>query len=404
MARSRLLIGVAALTLMLAGCSFAEEVVLPSLTGEPPASEKKAAQAAGAEAKAGDQTQYGATRAPVEPVSTGELQGGGYAEEPTGTVVVAAADETPVQQTGTEVGRKAAEQRGELQSLQSAIGGRQQAHAQLNESLRQSSQTYFATVAAITARLRIGTTPGNPVLVSQWNAAQAELDRLSTEVAAMNSLGNQIAGDSATANYLLDAVRATYGLPGAIEEDHRQLKLIEDETSRVVVLIDRLLSEAQQTVSRYTSYINSERRNLTALGNAIKLGEYVGPSLSSLDGDMSLTRGSVEGAKVAAKQLSRRNPLVIIRFERDDLKYRQTLYDAVAAALERRPNSRFDLVAVAPKKGLATQVALETNSSKRQAERVLHSLIEMGLPPNRLSLSSMTSAAVETGEVHVYVR
>ena len=50
------------------------------------------------------------------------------------------------------------------------------------------------------------------------------------------------------------------------------------------------------------------------------------------------------------------------------------------------------------------QVALASSNAKRQAETVMRSLTDMGLPANRVSLSASTSAQAQTNEVHLYVR
>ena len=95
---------------------------------------------------------------------------------------------------------------------------------------------------------------------------------------------------------------------------------------------------------------------------------------------------------------------MVIRFDRNNVEFRQALYAAISTALERRPQSTFDLVAVAPNMGSPADVALAANASKRHAEPVLQALGEMGLPSNRVTLSSTTSPSVQTNEVHIYVR
>ena len=94
----------------------------------------------------------------------------------------------------------------------------------------------------------------------------------------------------------------------------------------------------------------------------------------------------------------------MIRFDRANVQYEQPLYNAVSRALQRRPNAMFDLVAVAPASGGQARVALNSNKARRQAEGVLRSLIEMGLPPARVAVAAKTSAATRVNEVHLYIR
>ena len=92
-------------------------------------------------------------------------------------------------------------------------------------------------------------------------------------------------------------------------------------------------------------------------------------------------------------------PLVVIRFGATPPNFEPTVYAAARGALERRPNSVFDLVALAPGVGAAEQAAVT-----RDAETVFRALVAMGLPAERLSLSATTTPGLSTHEVHIYVR
>ena len=312
---------------------------------------------------------------------------------------------TAAQPTGTFVGQKVGQLRSELETLQNNVRQRNGSLQEIRRTTTQNAQRYHGTVAAVNARLQLGTTPGNPVLVRQWNTAQSELDRIGVDIATMNSLANSVAADSAMVSYLLETTRATYGLQGAIDEDHRQLAILEDETNRTLVLIDRLLNELSEDISRQTAYVGNERRNLTAISLAIKNGEYYGQSLTSRAylSAAPLTSAAPSGSDSSFAAANRR-PLVVIRFDRADVPYQQALYNAVSRALERRPQAAFELVAVTPSQGTPAENALNASKVKRHADDVLRTLTEMGLPANRINLSSTTSAEAATNEVHIYVR
>ena len=49
-----------------------------------------------------------------------------------------------------------------------------------------------STVGAIAARLQIGTTPGNPILLNQYERALTELAAVGSQGQEMVELGNQI--------------------------------------------------------------------------------------------------------------------------------------------------------------------------------------------------------------------
>jgi len=327
--------------LVLSGCSYVSESLWPSLTGD--------------EATSGEQITIQPSEAEQNPAPTIAAQAPPALN--TGQFVPPPVTQFP--STGTFVGQKTAQLRGELAALQQRTGQRNQTLQQIRTSTSQNAQRYHGTIAAVSAKLQLGTTPGNPVLVSQWNQAQSEVDRLGADIAAMNSLANEVAADSSMSAFLLESARATYGLAGAIDEDHRQLAVLEDETNKTVVLIDRLLNELSEDVSRQTAYVGNERRNLSTLSLAIKNGELYGASLSNRAfysaAPLSSTAPSARGTSFAADN---RRPLVVIRFDRPDVPYQQALYTAVSRALERRPEAAFDIVAVSPNSGSAADVAL----------------------------------------------
>ena len=372
---------------LLGGCSMASDALWPSLTGEDPASSTSASNIPASQAEANRQP----TLSPPPPPSLGRTN-------------FVPPQITQGAATGTYVGQRVVQLRSELQRLQGQIGQQNAQLQAIRKMTVQHSQNYHGTVAAVNARLQVGTTPGNPTLVNQWNVAQASLAQVENDIAQMNSLANGVAGTSTLSAYLLETTRAAYGLSGAIDSDHRQLAILEDEVNRTVVLIDRLLNELSEDISRQNNYLSSERTNLTTMALAIKNGELLGSSLGNRAFSSSAPAASGFAAAPATSLGGVRRPLVVIRFDRTNVQYEQPLYNAVSRALQRRPNALFDLVAIAPNRGNAARVALSASSSKKNAETVLRSLSDMGLPLDRVRLSALTSNTAATNEVHVYVR
>lgn len=316
-----------------------------------------------------------------------------------------AAGVTPGQPTGTFVGQKVQSLRGDLQQLQTSLTRQNQQLQSIRNDTARDSQAYHGTVAAINSRLQVGTTPGNPVLMQQWNGAQAELDRINEDVLKMNRLANEVASASAMSSYVLDSVRAARGLSGAVDEDHRQLRILEDETNRTVVQIDRLLTELSSDISRQQQYVANEKSNLNTLALAIKNGQLYGPSLENRI-NQAAAQAVYQPTSAPAPQINSAadRPLVVIRFDRPGVEYESALYTAVKGALDRRPNAAFDIVAVSPTNGSSSQAAIGSTNARRNAEAVVRSLTNMGLPASRLRLSASTSSTASSGEVHVFVR
>lgn len=374
--------------ILLPGCSFTEDALLPSLTGEDPAG-KSSTQAQPPKSAA---PKPGAPTEPTRVVSS---------QPPLGTTDFKPTGVTPGAPTGTAVGKRVSDLREDLKKMQASISGHNGELQKIRAKLVQDSQRYHGTIAAVVTRLQVGTTPGNPILVQQFNSAQSDLTQLRADIAEMNKLAGSVAGDSTMSAFLAESARATRGLSGAVDEDHRQLAILEDEVDRTVVLIDRLLKEVSSDVRRQTNYVAGEIANLNVIGAAINAGEMYGTSLNQI----ALNRSGVN--QVAAGQpmdVTGRRPLVVIRFDRNDVAYQQALYSAVSRVLERRPDATFDLVAVAPTVGGPAREALNANKARRHAEGVLRSLVEMGLPPARVAVSARTMADAKTNEVHLYMR
>jgi hypothetical protein len=331
----------------------------------------------------------------------------GPAAPPVGTGNLAATPVTPGSPTSTYVGAKVQALRGDLQRLQNNINRHNADLQQIRQGMAQDAATYYSLVGTINSRLQVGTTPGNPELMAQWNQAQASLDRMADDVAKLNSLSNQTAADSSLAAYILESVKAAYGLQGAVDEDQRQLSALQADVNLTLVLIDRLLNAISDDISRQSNYVSNERSNLVTLSLAVKNGELYGQSLTSrafVTAAPAAQRPRARPSASTSGNIGDRRPLVVIRFDRPNVPYEEALYTAVRRELERRPNAAFDLVAVAPNASNSAEVALHSDASKRNAETVLRSLISMGLPAERVSLSATTSANVQSDEVRLYVR
>lgn len=380
--------------ILLPACSFTEDSLWPSLTADDPAGGEtltaSAAEAPEAAAAAGVSAAQAASSAVVS------------AQPALGTTTFVPTGVTDGQETGTFVGKKVVELRQELQRLQGQIAGHNGQLQQLRGKLVSNSQRYHGTIAAVNARLQVGTTPGNPILVQQFTSAQADLDRLSQDVASMNTLSGNIGNSSTMSAFLAESAKAAFSVSGAIDADHRQLAILEDEVNRTDVLIDRLLKEVSNDVRRQTNYVSTERANLNLLSTGIRSGEIYGGSLINI---AMASSGAGAGVSAGAPiNTAGKRPLIVIRFDRADVPYQQALYNSVSKVLEQRPNAVFDLVAVAPTSGGQARVSLNSNKARRHSENVLRSLIEMGLPPARIAVSARTMAQARTNEVHLYLR
>ncbi len=202
-------------------------------------------------------------------------EGGAF---PIGGSQAPAASNPAITQTGTQTVRQRIQQlRADQAALNSAIAAQQNQLAQTRSKLSADASAYSSLTNGITARLQAGTTPGNPNLVNDWNAAQAKLDDVTLGVGTLNSLASQVTTQASVAGYLLENVRATYSVGGAVDEDHRNLRSIESETTRSMQQIDRLIGDLNAQISRENGFLARERTNLAALSYGVNLGRLGTP-------------------------------------------------------------------------------------------------------------------------------
>jgi outer membrane murein-binding lipoprotein Lpp len=380
-----------ATVLLLGGCTYADDLFGTNWSGEHPSVSRPAPASTHATTYSSPPSPTSANPSPI-----------------VGTAGAGSSDST-----GTIVGQKVQSLRADLARLQADVDRNEQDFAAARRAVQSDSQVYFDTVARINARLQTGTTPGNPHLIAEWNQAQISLDRLNGDIAQLSRVSTQAAASASLASYVSNATRDAFALQGGVEADHRHLSEIQTQVDSTSVKLDSLLNAVSDEIASQSNYVANERDNLITLSQAIKNGRLFGPSLATrafasapaAHEPVPARRAAAAPRRVAPHVATAENrPLVVIRFDRPNVAYQEALYTAISRALERKPSATFQLVAVAPSSGTAAQVAVNSNASKHNAENVMRSLTDMGLPADRVTLSATTSADVHSNEVRIYVR
>ncbi|MCB2108577.1 MAG: hypothetical protein KDE14_12800 [Rhodobacteraceae bacterium] len=298
----------------------------------------------------------------------------------------------PTYQGTTVVGQRVNQFRGEYQVVRNNLAVHNQQFEATRGQAISNANAYNATVGAIRARLQIGTTPGNPELLAMWQQAQAQLAASEGDLTALNQLSASVSSNAGAASYLLDSVRNAFTLSGAVDEDHRQLRMLEDDLSQTNIGIDRLLQSLNGDISRQQQFVATERSALVDLSGGINAGQFFASGAAS-----RAMASAAAPVRSTPTTFADRRPLVVIRFDKADIAYEPALYQALSRALERRPDAVFDLVAVTPANG-------NSAAARRNADAVMRSMASMGLPAERVALASMNSPTASAPEVHVYVR
>jgi len=312
--------------------------------------------------------------------------------------------ETPVTLKVAELNREFDRSRGNTDAYKRRLQG-------LQDSSDAQASLYYTLVASVNADLQTGTTPGNPILVDRWNAAQDKLNALSQGTSLLNTLAMDLSYQASNSAFLLESTRAAFALSGAVDEDHKKLTALEDGINQDIVATNRLMIAVNDDIGRRSNYLRTERANLQTLSLAIANGEMYGKSITNgifkraAAGETSMnSTNTPSGSGASAISSSMRRPLVVIRFDRPNVSYDQPLYTAINQALEKYPAAKFDLVAVSLAEGNPAKLAMSATAARKNGEAVLRSLTQMGLPMERISLGAANSKDVLNSEVHIYIQ
>ena len=89
---------------------------------------------------------------------------------------------TSGQETGTFVGQKVKMLRDELKRMQSEITRHNGSLQKMRAQTKSNAELYHNSIGSINSRLQVGTTPGNPFLVKQWNIGQQQLSKIDGDI------------------------------------------------------------------------------------------------------------------------------------------------------------------------------------------------------------------------------
>ena len=320
------------------------------------------------------------------------ITGGGVGGQPIAIVPLDAAQVG--QPSGSPVGARVAQLQSDLARLQQAGVRQVQRATQLQADMDASVASYQIAVGSLKSGQPAGTAANS---VGQWQQAQAQLRTVSATLDQMSGLSNEVAKNVAFAAFLLQSIREAGAAPNAAEQDRRQLGLLESSADQTSASLDRLLEGLRRQVLSQSHFLGVE---------GAKLAQIAPPSAGAITSAPLPPQPTPSGhiAAPAGAGLASGRPFVVIRFDNPGVEYEQQLYEAVSAALTRAPDVAFDLVAVAPAFGTSDEITSNSEAARASSEKVMRSLLNMGLPADRVSVSQVSDANVQSNEVRLYVR
>ncbi len=325
-----------------------------------------------------------------------------YAPPPTMTAPQVVNDTGP---TGTFVGGKINQFRADLTSIQNAISSHNNDFLRFKDLVDEQTSVYQGLSSAIRSRLQIGTTPGNPILVGQWNDAQRALEDIQNNVNNLQIVNNRVTADAALIGHLKNAIDSSFFISGAIDEDHNQLKVLKDDVQRTSVLYDRLMTELEDKISREIQILNDERQYMKQLAEDVEIGKFgskvSAPPTQSGRGDIQSTDSTETPTpqQIKVAPINYDNAILVIKFDDSNFDYSTALFESISGALEQMPSAGFEVVAVSPAGGSSY-----ADQARSRASEVFSKIVEMGVPTERLSIASSTSSSAQAEEVHIYLK
>jgi len=314
------------------------------------------------------------------------------------TIVTNPASEKVVlsSKTGTIVGQRVTSYKNELNSIRASMNKVSTNLLKIRESALKTSQKYYEIIAEMETKLSLGTTPSNPKMVALYNNAQNALQDSDVEFQSLNNLVAEVSALGTQSGILAQNIKATYAVPGALDADHDNLRVLENGTEQTAVSLKNLLNEISADTNAQKAFTDNARLQLLRLNNAVALGNF-----------------NFAGATIAPTQIAHKEPvlrkplpapvtrssLFKINFADENVDYLANLESAVSNALDINPNARFLVQGVNP-----ANKKLSTDEAKKYAAQVFADLISLGVEPQKINLSATQDSLLTSPQVFVYTK
>lgn len=328
--------------------------------------------------------------------------------------------------TGTVVGRKVAEFRNELNQIRSQLNKDSETLVKLRADVTANITKYNEIMAAMETKLQLGTTPANPKMVALYNNAQNVLQENETLVENLNALSADTAALGTQLAALISSVRETYAVPGALDEDHANLRVLENGAEQTAVAVKNMMAEVMVDSAQQKAATQNARARLLGMNGAIAHGSFgfenavilsqplprpqvmqQAPRPQTVKQPLPKLNAPVKAVKTQAKPQEKAGapvkavknaPLFKVEFNTEDINYKKDLESAINKALAANAQAKFKVEAVNPLKTAATA------DSKKYAAEIFAEMINLGIAPEDITIVSRAGSDVKIPFVNVYTK
>ena len=314
------------------------------------------------------------------------------------TIVTNPASEKVVlsSKTGTLVGDRVNTYKNELNHIRADMNKVSDNLSKVRESALVTSKKYYEIIAEMETKLSLGTTPSNPQMVALYNNAQNALQDSDTQAANLNNLVAEVSALGANSGVLAQNIKATYAVPGALDADHDNLRVLENGTEQTAVSLKNLLNEISADANAQKAFTDNARLQLLRLNDAVARGNFNSAGAAVVPAH-SVFKAPVTKAPLGAPTSGA--ALFKINFADENVDYLSNLESAVSNALNTNPNAKFLVKGMNP-----ANKKLSTDEAKKYAAQVFADLISLGVEPQKINLSAGQDSLLTSPQVFVYTK
>ena len=309
--------------------------------------------------------------------------------------------------TGTFVGQRVAAFRQELSQIKQAEKSSEKMLEKINANISNNASLYQKTISTVENKLQAGTTPGNPNMYAMLQQAQDNVQNMFTNANALDNLSTKTATILTSINYLENSIAAAFNISGAVDEDHKQLRELQNEAMTVAqkaAALNETVSNAasfqQQTAIQSSQEINALHESVKNGTNTFKVIQRPVMQRSTGYAPIVPVTRSAKPFKTVSKKASapiaNGLPLFSVRFNDSNVNYKEGLNTAIKSALNRKPNATFDIVAISDSNG--------QNKAQQYASNIFNEVVKLGANAGNISLNARISEKTPVAEVQIFVK
>ena len=289
--------------------------------------------------------------------------------------------------TGTFVGQRVTAFRQELNLISQAQKSNERELEKINTNISNNANLYQKTVSNVETKLQAGTTPGNPNMYAMLQQAQGNVQTMFANANALENLSAKTSDTLTSVTYLENAISAAFSISGAVDEDHKQLRELQNEAMTIAQKAAALNENVSGAANFQQQSAIQASQEIDGLRESVKSGSNTG-AVVSRPVIMHRTTKPVVSSQV--------KPLFSVRFADKNVDYKEGLSTAIKSALNRKPNTVFEIVAVSNSKTKA--------EAQEHAARIFNEVVSMGANAGSINLNAKVNEKSTVSEVQIFVK